>query len=238
MSRALSRRKFRDTSRKISATMRTSSLNSPIQSLDFDLLWYIISLNADMFNNERALETTLATSRVCRGWRTSMLSVPSLWAHLIDLDHLRWCTVGLRREIVRRSGTMLLWVKARRCVGHHLDHPAHHMTFVMDTLDEIWDQIHRLDANILIEYVGFHQWAPLCRPAPHLALLNLTFIEHTFLYMERPVLYLLGGAAPMVRGLYEVAIRSNLQLHALIASHLGAQRCVDDRRSSRNPCYD
>ena len=218
--------------------MSKLSLNSPIQSLDFDILWYIVSINADMFNDERALETTLATSRVCSGWRTFMLSVPSIWAHLIDLDHLRWCTVNLRREMIRRSGTMLLWVKARRCVGHHMDHPAHRMKFVLDTLDENWDRIQRLEANILIEHVGPDQWAPLCHPTPHLASLNLTFIEHPMLYMKRPILSLLGGAAPMVCGLYEGAIRSNLQWHALTASYLGTQRYVDDRRSSWNPRSD
>ncbi len=45
--------------------MSRTAPNSPIQRLDFDLLWYIVSMNADMFNDKRALETTLATSRVC-----------------------------------------------------------------------------------------------------------------------------------------------------------------------------
>ncbi len=194
-------------------------LNSPIQRLDFDLLWHVVSMNADMFNDEKALETTLATSRVCRDWRALMLSMPSIWAHLIDLDHLNRLTVEFRDEMIRRSGTAFMWVKAHGRVD--LDRPARYMKQVLDILDENWDRIERLDANILIEHVGPDEWAPLCRPSPHLASLNLTFIEHPMQDMKRPILSLLGGAAPMVRGSYEGVIRSNLQLHALTASYLG-----------------
>ncbi len=67
-----------------------------------------------------------------------MLCMPSIWAHLIDLDRLHWRTVEFRREMIRRSGTAFLWVKARRCVGHHLDDPVRCMKYVLDALDENW----------------------------------------------------------------------------------------------------
>ena len=204
-------------------------LDSPIQRLDFDLLWHVVNMNADMYNDERALETTLATSRVCRGWRASMLKMPSIWAHLIDLDRLHRLAVEFRGEMIRRSGTAFLWVRARGRVD--LDSLARYMKQVLNTLEENWNRIERLDANILIEHVGPDQWATLCRPTPHLASLNLTFIEHPMQYMKRPILSLLGGAAPMVRRSYGV-IQPNLQLHALTASYLGTQRCAYDRRSS------
>ena len=233
---ALTLRKRKDNSSEIPTTTSTSialiprhSPNSPIQCLDFDLLWYIVSMNANMFDDDRALETTLATSRVCRVWRAFMLSMPSIWAHLIDLDNLHWRTAEFRREMIRRSGTVFLWVKARGCVD--LDSPARYMKQVLNTLEENWNRIERLDANILIEHVGLEQWATLCRPTPHLASLNLTFIEHPMQYMKRPILSLLGGAAPMVRRSYGV-MQPNLQLHALTASYLGTQRCAYDRRSS------
>ena len=175
-------------------------LDSPIQRLDFDLLWHVVNMNADMYNDERALETTLATSRVCRGWRAFMLKMPSIWAHLIDLDNLHWRTAEFRREMIRRSGTVFLWVKARGCVD--LDSPARYMKDVFNILvDENWGRIQRLDANIIIEHVRPDQWASLCLPAPHLESLNLTF-DYPKQYGRRRTLSLLGGAAPMVRGFH------------------------------------
>ncbi len=209
MPRALTRRKCRGNSSEIPTTtsiLQTSILqmprlshNSPIQSLDFDLLWYIVSMNANMFNDDRALETTLATSHVCSGWRAFMLCMPSIWAHLIDLDNLHWRTAEFRREMIRRSGAVFLWVKARGCVD--LDSPARCTKYVLNTLDENWVRIERLDANIVVEHVRPDQWAPLCLPAPHLESLNLTF-EHPKQYCKRPILSLLAGAAPTVRGFH------------------------------------
>ena len=156
-------------------------------------------MNANMFDDDRALETTLATSRVCRVWRAFMLSMPSIWAHLIDLDNLHWRTAEFRREMIRRSGTVFLWVKARGCVD--LDSPARFMKDVFNILDENWGRIQRLDANIIIEHVRPDQWASLCLPAPHLESLNLTF-DYPKQYGRRRTLSLLGGAAPMVRGFH------------------------------------
>ena len=90
--------------------------NSPIQRLDLDILWCIIKMNADMFNDPRALNTTLATSLVCREWHSFMLNTTSIWAHLIDLDHWIWRRVKGSHEMIRRTGTAFLWVKSRRLV--------------------------------------------------------------------------------------------------------------------------
>ena len=91
-------------------------VTSPIQRLNFDILWRIFDINADMFEDHRALRTTLATSRVCHSWRFLLLSSSSIWAHLIDLDHWIWRRVKGSHEMIRRTGTAFLWVKSRRLV--------------------------------------------------------------------------------------------------------------------------
>ncbi len=88
--------------------MSTSAADSPIQSLSFDVLWRIFDINADIFDDAKALKTTLATSYVCRDWRSFLLSSTSIWAHVMDLDHSLWGKVEGSREMMRRSGTALI----------------------------------------------------------------------------------------------------------------------------------
>ncbi|KJA26708.1 hypothetical protein HYPSUDRAFT_198956 [Hypholoma sublateritium FD-334 SS-4] len=173
--------------------------DSAIQRLDFDLLWCIVEMNANMFDDDkRALETTLATSRVCCTWRTSILNMPSIWARLIDLDHLHWRTVDFRHEIIRRSGTALLWVKANGCVGHHLNDPIRCAKYVLSTIGENWGQIQRLEAEITIDYVDSTDWEPLNLAAPHLESLNLTRPMRDFSDFLGRNLSLFGGNAMML----------------------------------------
>ncbi|KJA24819.1 hypothetical protein HYPSUDRAFT_200365 [Hypholoma sublateritium FD-334 SS-4] len=184
--------------------------NSPIQCLDFDLLWCIVKMNANMFEDDKALEITLATSRVCRNWRSSMLGMPSIWAHLIDLDRLHCRTVAFRCEIIRRSGTALLWMKARGCINHHRHTMRYHrrigtnsrtdrircVKYVLGMIDEHWSQIQRLEASMCFsEDVNPNQWGPLYLPAPHLESLNLVFPAER--NIKHAVLALVGGRAPM-----------------------------------------
>ena len=90
----------------------SAPVNPAIQRLDFDILWHIFDMNADIFEDDTALKTTLATSRVCRDWRNFMLSLTTIWAHVIDLDHLLWNSVEGSREIIRRTGTALMWIQS------------------------------------------------------------------------------------------------------------------------------
>ncbi len=74
--------------------MSADPVNSPIQRLDFDVLWHIFDLNADIFDDDRALITTLATSYVCHNWRSLVLNSTSIWAHRygpssLDVGHCR-----------------------------------------------------------------------------------------------------------------------------------------------------
>ncbi len=91
--------------------MSVGPMTSPIQRLDIDVLWHIFNINADIFDDDTALETTLATSYVCHDWRSLLLHSTSIWAHVINLSHWMWNTVEGSRELIRRSGTALPWIK-------------------------------------------------------------------------------------------------------------------------------
>ena len=69
--------------------MSSLSGTIPIHLLNGDLLWYIINMNADMFDDRKALENTLSTSRLRRDWRNFMLSMTSLWEKLINFSSAR-----------------------------------------------------------------------------------------------------------------------------------------------------
>lgn len=175
--------------------------NSPIQRLDFDLLWYIVKMNANMFDDRKALETTLATSRVCHDWRTFMLGMPSIWAHLIDLDRLHGRIGKQRSEIIRRSGTALLWIKYCRCVGHDPDDYSSCAKYAISMIGKHWSRIQRLEADLYLRHVDLAHWEPLYSSAPHLELLDLknSVFPPVNNVHPRPLLSLLGQNAPILR---------------------------------------
>ena len=146
----------------------STSRNSPIYRLNSDILWHIINLNADMFADYAALETTLSTSRVCRDWRGFMLGIPSLWAKLIDLDHLLERTSKYRSEILRRSGAALLWIKTRGNITEDIEESQHLMRVALDVLSKNWYRIQKLYLTIYVDHLNLAEYTVLSLPAPHL----------------------------------------------------------------------
>ncbi len=51
-----------------------SARTFPIQRLNLDVFWRICDIKADIFDDDRALNTTLASSYVCHSWRSVLLS--------------------------------------------------------------------------------------------------------------------------------------------------------------------
>ncbi len=147
--------------------MSASPVSSPIQRLNFDVLWHIFDINADICDDDRALETTLATSYVCHDWRSLLLNSTSIWpgAHVMYLDH--YMVEGFQ-EIIRRSGTALLWIKADSLYCYWSD-----MKHIPKFIDEHWDRIQKLEMTIHDSFVD--RWTSLRRPAPHLESLRITF---------------------------------------------------------------
>ncbi len=163
----------------------------PFQSLSFNVLWRIFDINADIFNDASALKTTLATSYVCRDWRSFLLSSTSIWAHVMDLDHSVWRKVEGSREMIRRSGTAFLWMKVHSPFGYRRD--GKH---ILDIIDTNWDRIQKFEATIQVDFVD--QWTLLYRPAPCLQSLSLSFDCQSPKF-DNLLPSLFGGSAPMLR---------------------------------------
>ncbi|KJA24813.1 hypothetical protein HYPSUDRAFT_38482 [Hypholoma sublateritium FD-334 SS-4] len=189
--------------------------DSPIRCLNFDILWCIIDMNANMFDdNTAALKTTLTTSRVCRDWRSFMLRTPSIWAHLIDVDYLYRCTIEGRRELFRRSGTALLWIQTHTPNSHPLCVPPRYLNCVLDVLCEYRERIQRLDATIVVRQA--RRWKPLYLPMPYLESFSVTLVENSRASEVQdirrllPFSVLFGGSAPMLQELCYRSGRANL----------------------------
>ncbi|KAF8908622.1 hypothetical protein CPB84DRAFT_168769 [Gymnopilus junonius] len=137
----------------------------PIFNLNEDLLWSIFHLNADMFTDQKALETTRLTSQVCSSWRNLMLAAPSLWGRLIDLDALlrnsadRW-----GHELLRRNGEALLWIKSSSIIA---EAP---LALLLYVLEGSWFRIQRLALSINSFHFKANAkiWDKFYLPAPHL----------------------------------------------------------------------
>ncbi|CAA7261040.1 unnamed protein product [Cyclocybe aegerita] len=155
------------------AASRVEARLSPIHNLDEDLLLNIFMINANMDEDPpedrksiqhwgpRALTVTLNVSHVCRFWRQAMLSSPSLWGRLIDLDYLILLKEEWKREIIRRTGTSLLHVK-----GDHTSNNPAFLPFLAYVLDVHWARIEILHVSAYFEnsYKG-DLWSPIARPS-------------------------------------------------------------------------
>ncbi len=88
-------------------------MSTPLHALNDDVLACIFAFNGDMFTNDTALDTTRIASQVCHQWRDLILESSCLWGKLIDVDHIHHHRSNeWRDELIRRSGTAPLWIKA------------------------------------------------------------------------------------------------------------------------------
>ncbi|PPQ74649.1 hypothetical protein CVT26_005694 [Gymnopilus dilepis] len=81
-----------------------------VSQLPTEILLEIFFLNTNIFVDYNCLQTTISCTQVCSIWRTLLLSMPSLWAHLLHLDKLQTISNSARREILARSRNDNLWV--------------------------------------------------------------------------------------------------------------------------------
>ncbi|KDR74893.1 hypothetical protein GALMADRAFT_141214 [Galerina marginata CBS 339.88] len=142
---------------------------APILKLGGDLLWSIIKLNTDIFTTDDALISTRRYSQVCQCWRLFILQSPSLWGKLIDLNGLRRSTDLCRYEVLRRSGSSLLWIKGDMTEALNPPFTAH--AFFFAVLNNHWDRIQKIDIVInrsWKEQATNHRWMAIYRPAPQL----------------------------------------------------------------------
>ncbi len=111
----------------------------------------------------------------------------------MDLDHPLWRTVEGRREMVRRTGTALVWMKTHRLRRNH-----HQVGNVLNVIDTIWERIQKLEVTVDTGLAD--QWTTLFRPAPHLESSSVLF-DYESLKFEGQMASLFGGSAPMLRHL-------------------------------------
>ena len=147
--------------------------------LNHDILMRIIKMNANMFLDDDALKTTVISSQVCRLWREFMLSTPSLWAKLIDLNMLQYGTTDeWRDELMDRTGTALLWIAARGLAIP--DDSTGIISFLSDILSNDWNRVQKISLDCIdgsYMHPGLPRWNPLYLPAPNLQTFDLDFSE-------------------------------------------------------------
>ncbi|KDR70510.1 hypothetical protein GALMADRAFT_144781 [Galerina marginata CBS 339.88] len=150
----------------------------PISRLSHDILWHIFHhstiIDADFLASEISPERSLITARhasqVCAGWRSLMLSSPSLWANIINLTHLDQENDNWRAEILKRTGNSLLSIIGNAGEGR----PA--AEFFLSLLGDHWLRFRRIYIRI-----GFpadiedKRWRSIQRPAPNLEILHINF---------------------------------------------------------------
>lgn len=171
-----------------SSNMSVSSSSTPINGINIndDVLLSILTMNANMFSDKQALNTTRIASQVCRQWRGLLLDTPSLWAKLIDMNGIR-CAPSLEWgiELIRRSGTSPLWINANSdIIWKYLKDEAtlrfhSFMWYVDNFISGNWYRVQKLVVVGSYHNFGLTR-SMLCSPAPQLEELSSMCIYQTW----------------------------------------------------------
>ncbi|KDR68839.1 hypothetical protein GALMADRAFT_145873 [Galerina marginata CBS 339.88] len=154
----------------------------PIHRLDIDVLLYIFNLNANIFSPfENPLKTTRFASQVCRLWRSIILTTPSLWGKLLDLDHLCLYSDELKDVILQRIGpSSSLWIKATSKIAQERASVVQKIkAFFFSILDTHWERIEVLAVRFGVHGLDSKLLRAIYLPAPRLHVFDLDF--HGFL---------------------------------------------------------
>lgn len=201
--------------------MSLSLLFPTIFNLNDDALLYIFTINADMFTDVNALDTTRITSQVCHTWRNLMFSTPSLWARLIDMNNISYSRSNKwLHELVRRSGDAPLWIRASSVC------PTMDTSEFCDIIGKNWHRIQKLVVLHIYPFYGKYP-IPLALgfPAPQLETFDVS-INYQICAEdneEAPPARLFGGCAPVLHSfsLYSYAFDKGpmpwlCKLHTLV----------------------
>ncbi|PPQ67787.1 hypothetical protein CVT25_009092 [Psilocybe cyanescens] len=222
----------------------------PIYNLDFDILWTIFWMNANLhwtrrrilqdewssFDGPRALNVLRHTSQVCRQWRDITLGSPSLWGMAIEIDLLMahqedyWT-----KEVMERAGQSPLYVSGR--FDAFRPGPRNFFTTL---LNKSWERIRRLDVAITRgRYLSSETWNVLFRPSPELEVIRIQNVAGwlpKLLTDEEPHPSIFADVAPALREFSIEEAPSELfslqapwlsQLHSLILSSHFAFNATD-----------
>ncbi len=161
--------------------MTASPRSTYIDTLDYDTLLHIFTMNANMFSyqdGDKALPTTWATSQVCQRWREMMLNTPSLWAKVIYIDSSGCCRgAEWWKELIRRTSTALLWIRVYDPFGFTRSTDGSRFTKVFTSiLHENWTRIEKLEMDLSIsDESQLPSWETFSRSAPVLETFDVTF---------------------------------------------------------------
>ena len=184
----------------------TSAQTTYIYRLNCDLLLHIFEMNANMFTDDDALLSTRCASQVCRGWRSLLLRTSWIWARLLDLD---WPLFRARpppewlAELLQRTGSAPLWVKAQHSLSRSRNSPPHISRFVFAVLTINWHRVERLflsveDLDWSVQSIK-NLWGWMYTPAPQLKEFDVSF--GILQWDHPPSVPLFSGNAPALRSM-------------------------------------
>ncbi|PPQ74646.1 hypothetical protein CVT26_005692 [Gymnopilus dilepis] len=175
-----------------------------ILQLTNDNMLDIFFLNANIFHEESALQTTLICSRVCTRWRALLLSTPSIWAHVLDVGQFARISSAGQAEILSRTGNAPLWVSANIVGGGNA---GDLLTFSL--IRDHWNRIEHL--KLFISHLdGRDLWPALAQPAPILRTFELSTGQKGLMDTNNSEMPLFSDHAPALQSFAGECLPLNL----------------------------
>lgn len=160
----------------------TVTLHTPIRSINWDILWYILGIiveeNEDKWDSEAfeektgALDSIRNASQVCRAWRSNIISASGIWGKLLNLNALNQKNGHWRNTVLDRSEKSCLWIRA--CIGkttanQNCENWTEQFLFLL--LEKHFSRIERL--AVYSETLELAHWDAAKQPAPLLRRFNV-----------------------------------------------------------------
>lgn len=186
-------------------TSNNSPYHATTPTLTLDIIWRICLLIAehDETIEMENLNTVRMVSQLCREWRAVIVNSPRIWSKLI---HLRLGSPNLgnwRKEVMKRTGDMLLWIRGSVGVSQEA-----FGDFLLKLLEEEHHRIQRVDLSIRAGlgashfrqriYQGLQTWLQL--PAPHLEKLAIKLDQGSRVAFKFELTF--ANRAPALRWFY------------------------------------
>lgn len=197
---------------------------SPIRKVAEEILWLIFMINTEQSTTAPLpLDTTRRSSQVCRRWRSVLLGTSSIWGRLMDWRSLNQEADEWRNEVLRRSGTSLLWIKhpdvpsGKRPRGcgwklSRLPKPANEYTllFFQTLIMENWERIENFSSFLVQGKLDMDIQAVVQRKAPNLQTFTLPLlgIGNTESYQGS----MFSNHAPRLRSFCSMKTHCNLNI--------------------------
>ncbi|KDR68134.1 hypothetical protein GALMADRAFT_146618 [Galerina marginata CBS 339.88] len=152
----------------------SSHRQPPILNIYPEILWNILSILTEGFWTDNALKSIRLCSQLCQFWRQCILDSPSIWGKLINFNEFCHSKDQWMEEVMRRSGSTLLWIKGP-IHGETADRTKALETFFFSILNNHWDRIQRIHIGLWrFDAQDHYNWTAVLRPAPHLQIFKVS----------------------------------------------------------------